>query len=89
MVHPWCKIIISFELLRKVITHSFNSQDKSLCVLNTDEKKSKKHTQKNTELSVRTFLHVHVLQTTGLRPQKTLIVAIIRNKTLPLEKLRC
>ena len=71
--------------MRKVISHSFNSQEISLCVLNTDvKKKSNKHTKK-TEYSVRTFLHVQVLKTTGLRPQKTLIVAIIRNKTLPLE----
>lgn len=74
--------------MRKVISHSFNSQEISLCVLNTDVKKSNKHTKK-TEYSVRTFLHVQVLKTTGLRPQKTLIVAIIRNKTLPLEKPRC
>ena len=34
--------------MRKVITHSFNSQEISLCVLYTDvkKKKSNKHTQK-------------------------------------------
>ena len=33
--------------MRKVITHSFNSQEISLCVLNTDvKKKSNKHTKK-------------------------------------------